>query len=70
VDGARVRRSRRALRIGLANGVARVALELAVQRGKVLPDLSREVQLRVAEALETALEARVEAVDVTVAEIW
>ncbi len=69
VEGARVRRPRRGLRVELDDGVARVALALAVGRGRVLPDVAREVQRRVAQALADALEARVEAVDVIVEEV-
>ncbi len=69
VEGARVRRPRRGLRVELRDGAARVEVELAVQRGRVLPDVARQVQRRVATALEQALEAPVEAVDVTVAEV-
>ena len=37
VDGARVRRPRRKVEVEIADGVARVELELAVAYGKVLP---------------------------------
>ncbi|MER3487956.1 MAG: hypothetical protein C4307_04135, partial [Chloroflexota bacterium] len=60
VEGARVRRPRRALRVELRGGAARVEVELAVRRGRVLPEVAREVQQRVAGALEEALEAPVE----------
>jgi uncharacterized alkaline shock family protein YloU len=66
---ARLHRPRRSLRLELAGGVARVSLELTVRRGEALPEVARAVQGRVAEALEEALEARVAAVDVTVAEV-
>ena len=69
VDGARVIRPRRSLRIALEGGAARVTLELAARRGKVLPDLARAVQAKVTEALETMLEVRVDAVDVSVEEV-
>ena len=69
VDGARVRRPRRGLRVELASGHARVALELAVPRGVVLPELARDVQERVAEALEAACEVEVDAVDVSIEEV-
>jgi uncharacterized alkaline shock family protein YloU len=69
VDGARVRRPRRGLRVELAPGHARVALELTARRGVVLPELARDVQERVAEALETMCEVAVDAVDVSVEEV-
>jgi uncharacterized alkaline shock family protein YloU len=69
VDGARVRRARRGLRVEVAEGRARVSLELAVGRGQVLPDTARAVQLRVAEALGTMLEVEIDAVDVAIEEI-
>lgn len=69
VEGARVRRPRRGVTVRLADGAARCELSLAVQRGRVLPVVAREVQRRVSQALAEALEARVEAVDVTVEEV-
>jgi uncharacterized alkaline shock family protein YloU len=51
VEGARVRRPRRGLDLRLEDGRARVDLELAARYGIVLPDLARDVQERVAEAL-------------------
>jgi uncharacterized alkaline shock family protein YloU len=68
-DGARVRRPRRGLEIELANGHARVALELAARFGLVLPDVAREVQERVSGALETMCGLVVDAVDVSVEEL-
>ena len=69
VDGARVRRPRRALELDVADGRARVALELRVRYGLVLPQLARSVQERVAEALSTMCGLEVEAVDVAVEEL-
>ena len=69
VDGARVRRPRRGLDLRLDDGRARVELELAVRYGTVLPDLARDVQERVAEALSTMIELDVEAVDVSIEEL-
>jgi uncharacterized alkaline shock family protein YloU len=66
VDGARVRRPRRGLHLEIADGRAHVSLELTVRRGCVLYEVARAVQGRVAEALATMLEVRVEGVDVTV----
>src|SRR2546429_9661215 len=62
VDGARVRRPRRGLDLRLDDGRARVELELAARYGTVLPDLARDVQERVAEALSTMVDLEVEAV--------
>ena len=69
VEGARVRRPRRGLQVELGHGSARVALELIARRGMVLPELARAVQERVAEALATACEVRVDAVDVSIEEV-
>ena len=69
VDGARVRRPRRGLDLRLEDGRARVELELAVRYGIVLPDLARDVQERVAEALSSMVDLDVEAVDVSIEEL-
>jgi uncharacterized alkaline shock family protein YloU len=71
VDGARVRRARarRRLEIELAQGAARVDMELAVRRGSVLPDVARGVQHEVTEALKTMCGVRVESVNVSVEEL-
>jgi uncharacterized alkaline shock family protein YloU len=69
VDGARVLRPRRGLHVHVEDGSAHVALELAVQLGVVLPEVSRSVQERVLDALRTMLEVEVEAVDVSIEEI-
>ena len=69
VDGARVRRPRRGLDLSIDDGRARVELELAVRYGTVLPDLARDVQERVAEALSTMVDLDVEAVDVSIEEL-
>jgi len=69
VEGARVRRPRRGLRVELAGGRARVSLELAARRNAVLPELARAVQDSVAGALETMCGVRVDAVDVSVEEV-
>ena len=68
-DGARVRRPRRGLEIALADGHARVELELAARIGLVLPDVAREVQERVSGALESMCGLVVDAVDVSVEEL-
>jgi len=69
VEGARVRRPRRGLDLRLEDGRVRVELELAVRYGIVLPEAARDVQARVAEALEAMVELDVEAVDVSIEEL-
>ena len=69
VDGARVRKPKRHLEIAVADGRAHVELELAVAYGRVLPDVAREVQDRVADALQRMCALRVDAVDVSVEEL-
>jgi uncharacterized alkaline shock family protein YloU len=68
-DGARVRRGRRRLDVEIADGSARVRLELSARYGVVLPQLARQVQELVAEALGTMCAVRVEHVDVSVEEV-
>ena len=69
VEGARVRRPRRGLDLHLEDGRAHVELELAVRYGTVLPDLARDVQARVADALSAMVDLDVEAVDVSIEEL-
>jgi len=69
VEGARVRKPRRHLEIAIADGRARVELELAVAYGRVLPDVAREVQEQVSAALERMCALHVDAVDVSVEEL-
>ena len=66
VDGAEVRRGRRRLDIDVADGHAHVRLELSARYGVVLPQLAREVQQRVTDALTTMCGVEVDAVDVSV----
>jgi uncharacterized alkaline shock family protein YloU len=66
VDGAEVRRGRRRLEVDLADGHARVRLELSARYGVVLPRLARGVQEHVADALASMCRVEVEAVDVSV----
>jgi uncharacterized alkaline shock family protein YloU len=68
-EGIRVRRHRRHLDIEVGEGRARVALELAVTYGSVLPDVARGVQERVAAALGTMCDVNVTAVDVSIEEL-
>jgi uncharacterized alkaline shock family protein YloU len=69
VDGVHVRRGRRRLDIDVGAGEARVRLELAARYGLVLPDVARDVQQRVAAALETTCAVRIGSVDVSVEEV-
>jgi uncharacterized alkaline shock family protein YloU len=69
VEGARVRRPRRHLDVEIDAGSARVELELTVAYGKVLPDVARDVQERVAAALGTMCGVTVTAVNVSVEEL-
>jgi uncharacterized alkaline shock family protein YloU len=69
VDGARVRRPRRGLGLHVDDGRARVELELVARYGVALPDLARDVQERVAEALTTMVDLDVTAVDVSIEEL-
>lgn len=69
VDGTRVRRARRKLGVELDGKRARVELELAVAYGKVLPEVARDVQVRVTDALKQMCELEVSAVDVSVEEL-
>jgi uncharacterized alkaline shock family protein YloU len=69
VDGATVRRGRRRLEIELADGHARVRLELAVRYGAALPQVARAVQEHVANVLASVCRVEVDAVDVSVEEV-
>ena len=69
VDGARVRRPRRHLDVDFGDGNASVALELTVDYGKVLPDVVRDVQQRVAAVVGTMCGVNVTAVHVSVEEL-
>jgi uncharacterized alkaline shock family protein YloU len=69
VGGTHVRKGRRRLEIDVADGTARVRLELTARYGLVLPELARDVQGRVADALATMCGVKVERVDVSVEEV-
>jgi uncharacterized alkaline shock family protein YloU len=70
VDGARVRKpKRRHLEVAVADGHARVELQLAIRLGAVIPDVARAVQQEVADALRAMCEVEVDSVDVTVEEL-
>lgn len=69
VDGARVRRPRRGLDVELEDGRVRVEVELAAAAGAVLPELARDVQTSVADALRQMAGLEVASVDVSVEEL-
>jgi uncharacterized alkaline shock family protein YloU len=69
VDGVQVRRGRRRLDVDVALGKANVRLELTAHYGLVLPEVAREVQERVADALVTMCGVRIGSVDVSVEEV-
>ncbi|MBV8258206.1 MAG: Asp23/Gls24 family envelope stress response protein [Actinobacteria bacterium] len=69
VPGARLRRPRRRPALTVADGHARAELELAVEYGRVLPEVARAVQERVAAALAAMCGVVVDAVDVSVEEL-
>lgn len=69
VEGARVRRPRRKVSVAIEHGRAHVDLELSVTYGKVLPDVARDVQREVADALSRMCELAVDGVDVSVEEL-
>jgi uncharacterized alkaline shock family protein YloU len=69
VDGVQVRRGRRRLDIDVSLGESNVRLELSARYGLVLPDVAREVQERVADALVTMCGIGVGSVDVSVEEV-
>jgi uncharacterized alkaline shock family protein YloU len=69
VDGARLRKGRGRLGVELDDGRAGAELRLAVDYGRVLPEVSAAVQERVADALARMCDVEVDAVDVTVEEL-
>ena len=69
VDGVRVRRPRRGVEVDVEGGRARVALELAVRYGHVLPEAAGEVQRRVHGALRDMCGVDASVVDVSVEEL-
>jgi uncharacterized alkaline shock family protein YloU len=69
VNGAQIRRGRRRVDVDVTDRSVHVRLELTAQYGIVLPDLAREVQARVTDALTRMCGLQVEAVDVSVEEI-
>jgi len=69
VEGARVRRPRRGLVVAIADGRARVELELAVRYGASLPDLGAAVQHEVSDALRISAGLEVDSIDVSIEEL-
>jgi uncharacterized alkaline shock family protein YloU len=69
VDGVRVRRPRRGLDVVVKDGRARVAVELAVRYGVVLPEAAAAVQAGVATALRTSAGLEADAVEIAVEEL-
>lgn len=69
VAGAHLHRPKRGLDVALAAGRARVTLELAADRGTVLPELGRAVQDAVAAALLRSCGIVVDSVDVSIHEL-
>ena len=69
VEGARLRKGRRRLGVELEGGRVRAELQLAVEYGRVLPEVSAAVQQRVADALARMCDVEVEAVHITVEEL-
>ena len=69
VDGVQVRRGRRRLDVDITLDEASVRLELSARYGLVLPEVARDVQERVADALVTMCAVRIERVDVSVEEV-
>jgi uncharacterized alkaline shock family protein YloU len=71
VEGVRVRRPRprRHVDIEIAGDGARMQIGLTVAYGRVLPEVARDVQRRVADAVGTMCAVKVNAVDITVEEL-
>lgn len=68
-EGARVRRPKRGLEIDVEDGRVHVRLELAARYGVPLPDLAREAQGHVADALRAMCGFDPASVDVSVEEL-
>lgn len=69
VEGARVRRPRRALTVAVADGRVHVEIELAVRYGASLPEVGAGVQSGVADALQRSAGLQVDGVDVSIVEL-
>ena len=68
-DGVKVRRPRRGLDVAVEDGRARVAVELAVRYGSILPDVAEGVQQRIADGLRAMCGLEPGAIDVTIEEL-
>jgi uncharacterized alkaline shock family protein YloU len=66
VDGVSVRRPRRSVEVTHGDGRAKVCLGVAVPYGEIGPELARQIQERVAEAVSASCGLDVERVDVGV----
>jgi uncharacterized alkaline shock family protein YloU len=69
VDGARVRRPKRAVEVTWGAGRASISLGLSVRHGVPLPGLAHAVQERVANAVAAVSGLEVERVDVEIDEV-
>jgi uncharacterized alkaline shock family protein YloU len=69
VDGVRVRRGRRRLDIRIEGDRAHVTLELTARYGLILPEIAREVQERIRDALDTMCAVGTASIDVTIEEV-
>jgi uncharacterized alkaline shock family protein YloU len=69
VDGARVRRPKRAVEVTWEEGRASVSVGLSARHGVSLPELARSVQERVAGAVAGVSGLEVERVDIEIDEI-
>jgi uncharacterized alkaline shock family protein YloU len=69
VDGARIRRPKRAVEVAHGDGRASVSIGLAVRHGVPLPELARAVQERAAGAITRVSGLEVERVDVVIQEV-
>ncbi|HVD49304.1 MAG TPA: Asp23/Gls24 family envelope stress response protein [Gaiellaceae bacterium] len=69
VDGARVRRPKRAVEVVSDGDRVAVVLELTVTHGEPVPELARSVQERVGDAIGRLSGLEVERVDVEITEV-
>jgi uncharacterized alkaline shock family protein YloU len=69
VDGARVRRPKRAVEVTWGEGRASISLGLSARHGVALPVLARAVQERVTDAVAAVSGLEVERVDVEIDEV-
>ena len=69
VDGARVRRPKRAVEVTWGEGTASIAVELSARHGVPLPGLAHAVQERVTDAVARVSGLEVDRVDVEIDEV-